>query len=232
MKNFIVYKHTAPNGKVYIGITSQTPSKRWNNGRGYEKNIFFYNAIQKYGWENIKHEILFDSLTKEEAEQKEVELIEEYKSNQREYGYNVARGGLVNIPTEEQREKLRKIKSGIKASEETRRKMSLRQKGKIISAETRKKTAIALKGNKNALGCVRSEATRKLISETHSKGVLQYDKNGTLLGEFKSITIAGETTGVNFRNISEVCKGHRNTAGGFVWKYADIQDYLLGYKRR
>ena len=35
MKNFIVYKHTSPNGKVYIGITKQNPKQRWGNGSGY-----------------------------------------------------------------------------------------------------------------------------------------------------------------------------------------------------
>lgn len=94
MKNgYFVYKHTCPNGKIYIGITCQTPSKRWANGKGYAPNAYFSSAIQKYGWDNIRHEILFDSLTKEQAEQKEIELIAEYKSNQREYGYNISVGG-------------------------------------------------------------------------------------------------------------------------------------------
>ena len=29
MKKWIVYKHTSPSGKVYIGITSNSPEKRW-----------------------------------------------------------------------------------------------------------------------------------------------------------------------------------------------------------
>ena len=91
---FYVYKHTCPNEKIYIGITKQQPIKRWGyNGYGYRKNTLFYRAIQKYGWSNIKHEILYENLSKEEAEQKEIELIEKYKSNQPKYGYNIANGG-------------------------------------------------------------------------------------------------------------------------------------------
>ena len=30
-----VYRHIAPSGKVYIGITCQKPEYRWNNGNGY-----------------------------------------------------------------------------------------------------------------------------------------------------------------------------------------------------
>ena len=90
---YCVYKHTAPNGKVYIGITCQNPLRRWNNGKGYAENSYFSNAIVKYGWDNIKHEILFDNLTKEEACQKEIDLIAEHKSNIADYGYNISSGG-------------------------------------------------------------------------------------------------------------------------------------------
>ena len=76
-KKFMVYKHTFPNGKVYIGITSKKkPNQRWESGTGYSKNqIVMYNAIQKYGWDNIKHEILFENLSKDDACKKEIELI-------------------------------------------------------------------------------------------------------------------------------------------------------------
>lgn len=38
---------------------------------------------------------------------------------------------------------------------------------------------------------------------------------------FDSITEAGEKTGVNFRNISSVCKGRRKTCGGYHWEYVE-----------
>ena len=100
--SYCVYKHTCPNGKVYIGITSGNPLKRWANGKGYE-NQYFYRAILKYGWDNIKHEILYTDFSKEEACEKEIELIALYKSNQRECGYNVNDGGY--IQSEETEEK-------------------------------------------------------------------------------------------------------------------------------
>ena len=64
-KKFCVYRHIFPNGKSYIGITSKKPNQRWENGKGYSKTgqNAIYNAIKKYGWDNIKHEILFDNLT-------------------------------------------------------------------------------------------------------------------------------------------------------------------------
>ena len=98
-KKFMVYKHTFPNGKVYIGITSKNkPNQRWEGGTGYSKEhqSVMYNAIQKYGWENIQHEILFTNLSKEEAIKKEIELIKEYHSYIHDplcNGYNMTMGG-------------------------------------------------------------------------------------------------------------------------------------------
>lgn len=55
------------------------------------------NAINKYGWNNIEHVILFEGLTQEEACNKEIELIAEYKTNihryGNKYGYNMTDGG-------------------------------------------------------------------------------------------------------------------------------------------
>ena len=32
---------------------------------------------------------------------------------------------------------------------------------------------------------------------------------------------AGESIGINHSNISLVCKGEREQAGGYIWRYAD-----------
>ena len=69
-KKFCVYEHLFPNGKRYIEITSKKPTVRWENGSGYDKNhqSVMYNAIQKYGWDNIQHNILYDNLTEDEKQ--------------------------------------------------------------------------------------------------------------------------------------------------------------------
>ena len=92
---YIVYKHTAPNGKVYIGITAFDPKYRWLNGMGYKTQSVFFNAIIKYGWINFTHEILFTELTEEQALDKEEELIRELKSYDRRYGYNMSLRGAI-----------------------------------------------------------------------------------------------------------------------------------------
>ena len=107
-KNYYVYKHTSPFNKIYIGI-STNPKKRWSGkGKGYKDNNHFTNAINKYGWDNFKHEILFSNLTENEAKSKEIELIAYYDSTNPNKGYNISLGG--NICSESSRMKMSKTK--------------------------------------------------------------------------------------------------------------------------
>lgn len=99
-RKYCVYKHTTPNGKVYIGLTGQEPESRWRGGGGYYKQIFG-RVINKYGWDNIKNEILHDDLTHEEACILEVEEIAKHKSTNSRYGYNLTSGGELSVPTQE-----------------------------------------------------------------------------------------------------------------------------------
>lgn len=91
-KQWYVYKHTNQiNNKSYIGITCQKPIYRWGHeGHNYQFQTKFYNAILKYGWNNFSHEILFENLTKQEALEKETELINTY--NTVKEGYNEISG--------------------------------------------------------------------------------------------------------------------------------------------
>lgn len=89
--NYCVYKHTSPSGKVYIGQTKNIKD-RWK-ASAYKHCTFFYNAINKYGWENITHEILKDNLTLDEANHWEWYYIEYYSSTDKNYGYNIHSGG-------------------------------------------------------------------------------------------------------------------------------------------
>jgi len=54
--SYCVYIHTSPSGKMYVGITGKEPERRWGiNGNNYMLDKCFWKAIQKYGWENIRH---------------------------------------------------------------------------------------------------------------------------------------------------------------------------------
>lgn len=235
--NYCVYKHTSPSGKCYIGITSMNPpEKRWKNGRGYRLHQYFYNAIQKYGWNNFKHEILFRDLTKEEAEQKEIELIEEFKSAECKYGYNISLGGSsVGKHSEETKKKLSIASTGRKHTEEEIKRQSEKQMGRIVSEETRKKISEAQKGKHKNF----TEDGLKKLSDFNkgrpcAQKALEKTRKLVICIEtgivYESLQDAENNTGINRKNIGKVCNGgkYRQTAGGFHWQFYD--DYLLTNK--
>lgn len=125
---------------------SKPESRFGKNGYRYKGCTLFYNAIQKYGFDNFKHEILFDKLTQEEANEKEIELIREYRSNERAFGYNLQDGGCNGSPTEETRKKMSEWQIGKIFSDETKQKISKARFGQKDSDETRKKKSDSHKG--------------------------------------------------------------------------------------
>lgn len=81
---------------------------RWQNGLGYRTQEYFYRAIQKYGWENFKHEIIYQTESYADANEKETEMIAMYKSNDKRYGYNIESGGnLKKSVSDSTKQKLR-----------------------------------------------------------------------------------------------------------------------------
>ena len=109
--NYTVYCHTNKiNNKKYIGITCNSLNRRWQNGLGYRNNKYFYAAIQKYSWENFKHEIIKEHLSKEAAYKLEDELIKFYITTNPNYGYNIAYGGGGSPKYKNNEEKQKAIK--------------------------------------------------------------------------------------------------------------------------
>src|SRR5574344_286078 len=126
MNDFTVYCHIFPNNKKYVGITKQKVNKRWCNGYGYASCTIMWNAIQKYGWHNIEHKILYTNLSKLEAEQKEIDLIKEWKTNNRKNGYNILSGGNVsNGITKDGKKRISNSRKGKKLSDEIKHKIKM-----------------------------------------------------------------------------------------------------------
>ena len=83
--NYFVYIHIFPNGKRYVGLTTQNPERRWSKGIGYklyrrQYQLPVYHAINKYGWENVKH-IVYEVETESEMKYLEKYLISYYNIN-------------------------------------------------------------------------------------------------------------------------------------------------------
>lgn len=127
MANYVVYMHVnQANGKRYIGISSN-PISRWANGRGYRRNKHFADAIEKYGWNNFDHLILYSELTKDEACEIERYLIRKYRTQDKKYGYNLTSGGEVFEHSEESKQLMsinRKGKGNREFSETHRQRLS------------------------------------------------------------------------------------------------------------
>lgn len=221
-----VYKHTNKmNNKCYIGITSKIPEIRWKNGNGYQNKTYFRNAIQKYGWDNFKHEILFENLTEQEAKDKEIELIAFYKSN--EFGcYNMTNGGdgILGLKFSEDtlthmskikkgitpywckngmpkyvRDKISKARIGMKFSDEHILNLRNSHLGKITNEETKEKMRNNSPFNKKVI-CLETLEIFSSISNATKK----YPKCGGHIGE--------------------VCIGKRNKCNGLHWMY--YEDYI------
>lgn len=86
---YIIYKHTAPDGRVYIGCTGVSLKAR--KQLGYSRTPFG-RIVETVGWENIKSTILATTVDRNESERLEELYIQKCKSRNPRYGFNVARG--------------------------------------------------------------------------------------------------------------------------------------------
>ena len=153
-----VYIHTTPDGKKYVGATHINPEHRFNNGRGY-KYQFFYQAVLKFGWENITHQ-LYEVDTEEELKYLEKYLISYYDTTNPEKGYNIAKGDLTQDQGREHPEYGKSDKSP--RDKEIRKKYDTSDKGRAMH----KKYDTSEKGKEAHKRYDRSEA-RKLENKRY-----------------------------------------------------------------
>lgn len=217
---YIVYQHKNKiNGKIYIGITSQKPEDRWGSqGCNYKSSPHFYSAIQKYGWNNFEHNILFTGLTKEQACLKEQELIKEYDLMNREFGYNSTSGGDIFVMNEETKQKISQAMIGNQnalghpCSEEKKKKIRDAQKGRKFTEEHKQKLSEAAKNRH--VPC--SEEKKQILKEkSHKKSVYceELDKI------FESVQECSRQLGIPATNISKLCNGRGKTLKGYHLRY-------------
>jgi group I intron endonuclease len=206
-KKYIVYLYTFPNGKKYCGQTSRTIEERKRSGYHY----YIGAAIEKYGWDNIKIEILKENLTKKDADDFEKFVIKSFDLRNREKGYNLAEGGdggHTREMTDDARKQYKESMLNFWASHPE------------AKEEASKKQKIALATNNELY-----QKHIKSLEKTHYKilkPVQCFDMNGNLVGEWNSAREAERffnTPTIHFRGISATCCGRQKSHGGYIWKF-------------
>lgn len=246
-RNYYIYSHTSPSGKIYIGQTVNIKRRWGSKGQHYmdkKKNgeyiqRTFARAIAKYGWDNFTHEILLEGISKSEADYAEKYLIKWYKLHKK--SYNITDGGEgccgIKNPMSEERRKAQserlKIYHPMRGKHHTPEAMA-----KIIYANQHRvyteeqKAAMAERARINSLGRKHTEESkakmrdyRKQHPETwiggwNKKEVFQYDLNGNYITSYPSAFEA------SIKLIGKECcgdifrciEGKVASAFGFVWR--------------
>jgi group I intron endonuclease len=195
--NMWIYKTTnIVNNKIYIGQT------RFINENYFGSGVLILNAIEKYGKENFKKEIIDSAQSQEELDEKEKFWIKEFNSQDKNIGYNIADGGWNSFTMNDDIKKKisttlkgkyvgdKAFRKGIPLSKEHKLAISIANKNKIVSEETRKKMSDARIGNSKLV----SQETKKRMSEAHK---------GKILSEEHKLNISKGITG---RIVSESTK--------------------------
>lgn len=144
---YLIYKFTSPSGKSYIGQTLNLSRRISQHKHTSSLCSVFHNAIDKYGFDNFKLEILAEHLTLDEANFQEEKLIRDLNTLVPN-GYNVKLGG-----------------NNYEVLDETRRKLSNASKGKPKSDHHKQKLSIAKSGKPGKMkGVPRLESTKQKIS--------------------------------------------------------------------
>lgn len=212
MKEGIIYKATnVATGEVYIGATTINLKDRINDH--YNKSVKdygykFQNAIREYGIENFTWEQIDTAQDPNELALKESNYIEKFDTVNN--GYNSNRGGGFK--------KLIYQYSLTGELESTFQSLEEASKSSSISEDSISHACVGDRKTSNGFYWTYT-TTFDLKEDIRKKKVIQYDFDGELVKVFDSISEASKATEVNKSSIAKCCRGERNKAGGFIWKF-------------
>ena len=201
-----IYKITNDiNQKIYIGKTEFSIEKRFKEHckdafKEHNEKRPLYSAMKKYGIENFHIELIEET---DNPEEREVYWIEYYGSFKN--GYNATKGGDGKSYLD--------YNLIIETYKQTQ---SMAETAKKLNCDRHSVQKI-LKENK-----IESFSSKQVNLIKYGQTINQFDLNGQYIQSFPSIKAAAaflNKKGVS--HISDVCKGKRKTAYGYIWKYAE-----------
>lgn len=222
---YIIYKLTSPSNGVYIGQTSKTIEERGGkDGRYYthtkgDKFLqpLIAQAIIKYGWVNFKKEILYENLSKTEADDIEIKTIKEYRAKGKCYNISDGGNGMIGVND-------RKIKQYSLNGELIKEWNSIKDAEQCLGIKKAQAniSACCAGKKKRAYGYIwrYSDSNLAITPLTPYRTTIgQYDSNNNLITTFATIKEASQTLGISETGIGNVLHNRAKTSGGYIWKF-------------
>lgn len=208
-----IYKTTnLVNNKIYIG---QKKSNKFLEESYLGSGTRLHSAIQHYGKDKFRVELIEWCNTKEELDEKEIFWIAYYNSRNTEIGYNIAIGGNTRVwnkgkhLSEEHKRKISKSEKGKKHTDEAKDKM--RKAKQNISYETREKMSIAKRGENHwNYGRQLSEETKEKIRKSKENISAEYREKLSAAHKGKPSSIKGKIAITNGHIIKYIFKNEFN----------------------
>ena len=228
------------NGKRYVGKSINIES-RWRSHllqlrasvRSKDCNRHLYAAFNKYGEPSFGFEYLevFDFCSEEHIKTRELFWMEELKSINRKFGYNLRRDSSTSCIVHDETRELQSKQStgennpnyGNNWTDEQKARMSeiaisRHKSGKYSSAETKQKHSDAAKKLWSDHDKKDQMAENVSISRTTYK-IGQYDKKGNLIKIWDRMKLIIDENPDYFRIAIYNCiNGHKKSYRGFIWK--------------
>ena len=215
MKNCGIYQiENIKNHKIYIGSSINLNRRKiyhfsmLRNNR--HCNIRLQNSFNKHGEENFKFTIIeyvdINKNSRDEILRIEQFWIDKFATYDRKLGFNMSPVTKGSGPhTKESKKKISIANKGHRHSEETKRKISKISTGRKLSKEQKEK--------------IGKSCQIKVLNVT--------------TGEiFNSIREAARRFNISNTNISHVCLGKSETAGGYSWEYLNTERKEKANKNR
>lgn len=218
------------NGKKYIGQTIKTIEQRWKQHITTSRNpnadkYPVHLAINKYGEKCFNVYLIdkysYDTLEKlkEKLNIQEIFYIEQNKTRDKEFGYNLAIGGsIIQYP-------YRKVKQFTMDGQLVKHWNSIKEACDFYHIQCGNIVGCCTGLQKTSAGFVwryDNDEFDKFNCKNHNvKRIIKYSVSGEYIDEYHSITEAAKINNANITHIHKCCIGKNKTCKGFVYRYAE-----------
>lgn len=214
-----IYKITNPNGRVYIGQTTNH-EVRWAKYRklNCKDQPSIYNSLKKYGPENHQFEIL-EECEPNVLDDREIYWGEKFDVLSNKHLNNRLGRGFGSYDSEETKLKKSLCHKGRSNYWLKGKKLNQKHVDKIIKSKTgSKQNRIKVRKDKGTSRRHHVEA----VVKSKIKPILQYDLENNFIKEWKSGKEAANVLGLGQPNINSCCNGKTKQYKGFIWKFKHL----------